>query len=289
MAMCLLPDRVYIHLKYWKRMRKKLNLKNPQTYTEKLQWLKLYDRNPQYSVLVDKYDVKEYVARRVGKQYIIPTLGIYDSFDEIDFDRLPDRFVIKCTHDSGGLVICRNKANLNLEETQNYIESRRNSNYYLHNREWPYKSLKPRILVEQYMENSGAQDESGELTDYKFFAFDGVTRAMFVATDRSSETEETKFDFYDIDFNHLDLRNGHPNAGKQIAKPKSFDKMIELANELSKGLPQARIDFYEVNGQVYFGEITLFHWGGFTAFEPEEWDKTFGDWIRLPECRQKDS
>ena len=255
-----------------------LDLENPITYNEKLQWLKLFDRNPKYTTFVDKYEVKKEVAKIIGSEYIIPTLGVWDRFDEIDFTKLPSQFVLKCTHDSGGLVICENKSKFDIKKAKKKIEKCLKNNYYMQNREWPYKDVKPRIIAEKYM-----VDESGyELKDYKFFCFMGEAKAMFIASDRSNIKEETKFDFYDMNFNKLPFKNGHPNSGRNIKKPDSFSLMKKLAEKLSVNFPQARIDFYDINGHVYFGEITFFHWSGFKKFEPKEWDKIFGDWITLP-------
>ena len=255
-----------------------LDLDNPQTYNEKLQWQKLYDRRPEYTKMVDKYDAKEYVANIIGKEYIIPTLAVYDRVEDIDFDALPDQFVLKCTHDSGGIVICKDKSTLDIAAALKKLERGLKTNFYYQNREWPYKNVKPRIIAEQYM-----VDESGyELKDYKWFCFDGEPKALFIASDRGSDKEETKFDFFDMDFNHLPFTNGHPNASRPIMKPAGFDKMKELAAKLSKGLMQARIDFYDINGQVYFGEITFFHWSGMKPFVPREWDYIFGSYIKLP-------
>ena len=274
----ILPDKAYLKLMYRANLHKKLNLKAPKTYNEKLQWLKLYDRQDIYTTMVDKYAVKDYVASIIGEEYIIPTLGVWDSFDEIDFDKLPDQFVLKCTHDSGGLVICTDKSGFDIKKAKEKIAKCLDTDYYIYSREWPYKNVPHRIIAEKYM-----VDESGtELKDYKFFCFDGEVKAMFIASDRSNPDEETKFDFFDRDFNHLPFTNGHPNANREIKKPQGFEKMVELAEKLSKGLPQARIDFYDIYGQVYFGEITFFHWSGMKPFEPEEWDYTFGSWIKLP-------
>jgi hypothetical protein len=271
-------DVVYLKILYRNRMGKKLNLDNPKTYNEKLQWLKLYNRRPEYTQMVDKYAVKEYVARQIGKQYIIPTLGVWEHFDEIDFDALPNQFVLKCTHDSGGLVVCTDKSQFDKVDAKGKIEHALKRKYYLNTREWPYKDVKPRIIAEQYM-----VDESGyELKDYKFFVFDGVVKAMYVATDRGAHTE-TCFDFFDREFNHLPFTNGHSNANHYIEKPQNFEKMIELAEWLGRGMPHARIDFYNIKGQIYFGEITFFHWSGLKPFEPDVWDYKFGSWIKLPE------
>ena len=279
----VLSDKAYVKLMYKTNFGKKLNLEDPKTYNEKLQWLKLYNRDPKYSRLVDKYEVKDYVAKVIGEEYIISTLGVWEKFDDIDFNSLPNQFVIKCTHDSGGLVICKDKSKFNLDKAKAKIEKSLKTNYYKLGREWPYKNVKPRIIAEEYMEDK----ETEELRDYKFFAFDGEAKAVFIATDRQIENEETKFDFFDMEYNHLPFTNGHPNAKVIPKKPANFDKMKELAGKLSKGIPQARVDFYEVNGKVYFGEITFFHWGGLKPFNPEEWDYTFGSWIKLPERKMK--
>ena len=278
-----LSDKAYLKLMFRTKMGKKLDLKHPKTFSEKLQWLKLYDRKPQYTDMVDKYEAKRYVAERIGEQYIIPTLGVWDKFDDIDFDALPNRFVLKCTHDSGGLVICRDKKNLDLEAARTKIERSLARNYYHYGREWPYKNVKPQILAEQYMEDT----KTAELRDYKFFCFDGVAKALFIATERQKAGEEVKFDFFDMDFKHLDFRQGHPNASTYPEKPERFEEMRELAEKLSKGIPQLRVDFYEVNGKTYFGELTFSHFGGMMPFEPEEWDVRFGEWIVLPEKDEK--
>lgn len=273
-----MDDEKYLKIAYKIRMGKELNLQQPKTYSEKLQWLKLYDRKQIYTDLVDKYQVKKIVANIIGENYIIPTLGVWDRAEDIDFDVLPDQFVLKCTHDSGGLVICKDKKKLDKAAAVKKLNACLKHNFYYAQREWPYKNVKPRIIAEKYMEDN----ETHELRDYKFFAFDGRVKALFIASDRGSK-EETKFDFFDENFNHLPFTNGHPNADIIPKKPQQFELMKELASKLSKKIPQVRVDFYEVNGKVYFGEITFFHWSGMTPFEPEEWDYKFGEWIELPE------
>ena len=275
-----LSDKTYLKLKYWCAFGKSLNLKNPQTYNEKLQWLKLYDRKPLYTKLVDKVTVKDYVAQIIGKDYIIPTLGIWDSFDEIDFDSLPSQFVLKANHsgNSEGVVICKNKDSFDKEKAKMILGQALATDYYKDGREWPYKDVTRKIFAEEYLEDN----DTRELRDYKFFCMNGVCRALFIATDRQKEGEEVKFDFYDSDFNHLDLIHGHANAEHKPQKPETFERMKQLAEAISKGLPEARCDFYEVNGHNYFGEITFFHHGGFVPFKPERWDQVFGDWIILP-------
>ena len=274
----LLSDKTYLKLLYYHFFRKHLNLKNPITFNEKIQWLKIYDRKDLYTTFVDKYLVKEYVAKIIGEDHIIPTLGLWDKFEDIDFSILPNKFVLKCTHDSGGLVICHDKKTFDYASAKKIINKSLKTNFYWVRREWPYKNVKPRIIAEQYMEDDATKD----LRDYKFFCFNGSAKALFIATDRQNNLEETKFDFFDINFNHLPIKNGHPNADVCPSKPKTFDEMIRFAELLSKNIPHLRCDFYEVNGKVYFGELTFSHFGGMVPFEPEEWDKVFGSWIMLP-------
>lgn len=276
-AACL-PDKQFLQLKYWYIFRKRLNLKNPQTFNEKLQWLKLYDRNPLYTTLVDKYSVKKWVADKIGEEYIIPTLGVWDKAEDIDFDNLPNQFVLKCTHDSGSIVICKDKRTFNRQRAIAKLNNGLAHNFYVAGREWPYKNVKPRIIAEEYMEDK----ETTELRDYKFFCFNGKVKLLFVATDRQ-RAKEPCFDFYDTNFVHLSIKHGHPNSGKVIKQPMNFEKMKILAHKLSMDIPQVRVDFYEINGKVYFGELTFFHHGGFVPFNPPQWNNTLGKWIQLPE------
>lgn len=271
-------DRKYLETLFPLRVGYHLNLDNPQTYCEKLQWLKLYDRRPEYTQMVDKVEAKKYVSEIIGEKYIIPTLAVYDRAEDIDFDALPSQFVLKCTHDSGGGVICKDKTLLDRKTTVKKLKKFLKKNYFCKNREWPYKNIKPRIIAEQYLTDGG-----GELNDYKFFCFAGVPKVMFIATERFNKNEETKFDFYDMNFNHLPFTNGHPNAYVRPKKPMRFEEMKSLAAKLSVNIPQIRVDFYEVNGNVYFGELTFFHWSGMKPFVPVEWDYKFGELIHLPE------
>ena len=272
----LIPDKWYLQLLYRRVFNKKLDLENPKTYNEKLFWLKLYDHRPEYTIMVDKYAVKDYVAKIIGEEYIIPTLGVWNKPEEIDWEALPDQFVLKCTHDSGGLVICRDKSKLDKQAAMEKLRKSLKRNYYKAGREWPYKNVPRRILAEKYMEDKSV----GELPDYKFFCFDGVVRAMFIGTERG--TGDVKFDYYDADFNHLDLVQEHPMSGKVLSKPQNFEMMKVLASKLSVGMPQVRVDFYNINGHIYFGELTFFHHGGVIPFHPESWDYEFGSWIKLP-------
>lgn len=273
-----MSDEKYLRKMFRAYMGYDLDLDDPKTFNEKLQWLKLHDRKPIYTKMVDKYEVKKLISEKIGKEYIIPTLGVYKSADEIDFNKLPEKFVLKCTHDSHGLVICKDKSKLDINAAKKKLDKALKSNYYYKFREWPYKNVKPRIIAEKYMEDK----LTGELRDYKFFAFNGCVKALYIASERQSAGAETKFDFFDTDFNHLPFKNGHPNAKVPPEKPKGFKEMIRLAEKLSVGIPHVRVDFYEINGRIYFGELTFFHWSGMKKFEPKKWDRIFGSWIDLP-------
>ncbi len=271
-----LSDEYYLKLLFYHRLGYKLNLNNPQTFNEKLQWLKLNDQREEYSTMVDKIEAKKYVASIIGEKYIIPTLGIWDNVNEIEWDSLPNQFVIKSSDDSGGVIVCKDKTTLDIEKARKKLQ--RKNNYFKYNKEYPYRNLKHRIIAEEYLE-----DESKyELKDYKIFCFNGEPRLLFVATDRLKKGEETKFDFFDLEWNHLPFTNGHPNNPNPIKKPTNFDEMLCIARKLSVGIPQVRIDLYNCNGKIYFGEITFFHWGGTMAFKPKEWDYKLGEMIHLP-------
>lgn len=280
-----MPDKLFIKFVGKSLMGSGFDIKNPKTYNEKLNWLKLYDRNPLYTILVDKYLVKDYVAGIIGREHIIPTLGVWENEEEIDFDKLPEKFVLKCNHNSGlGMCICVDKSKLNIDEVKAKLKLGLNENYYLKNREWPYKDVPRRIIAEKYMEGTKDNQQNG-LNDYKFFCFNGVPRFLFVATDR--QINETKFDFFDMEYNHLDIKNGHENASIPPSKPIKFEEMKRFATLLSKGIPHVRVDFYEVDGVVYFGELTFAHWGGFVKFDPNKWDFVFGEYITLPKQKHE--
>lgn len=271
----------YIRRMFYRRVGYKLNLDSPKTYNEKLQWLKLYWHYPLMTDLVDKYTVKDYIAKCIGEEYVIPTLGVWEDVNDIDWDSLPNQFVLKCTHDSGGLILCQDKSKLDKRAAKKKLKKCMSRNFYYSCFEWPYKDVKPRIIAEPYM----SEPNSGELNDYKFFCFDGEVKAMFIATERNKKDTEVKFDFFDEDFNHLPIRQGHPNSSFEINKPSCFDEMKKLASKLSKDFPHVRVDFYEIDGQVYFGEMTFFHYAGWVKFEPKEWDDIFGSWLTLPKSK----
>lgn len=272
----LFSDKMFLKMIYKNRFHRELDLENPVCFTEKLQWIKLYDHDPVYTVMVDKYACKEFVASIVGEEYIVPLIGVWDSFDEIDFSGLPERFVLKCTHDSGGTVICKDKKTLDIEKARVKIRKSLKKNYYYHSREWPYKNVKPRIIAEPYLEDK----KDGELRDYKFFTFGGEPKYLYIAQGRGKKGR-TYSDFYDMDFNHLDLRIDHENSPEPPHKPENFELMKALARKLSAGTKAIRVDFYEVDGKVYVGELTLFHCSGFVPFRPEKWDKIWGEHLKL--------
>lgn len=278
-APCIKNDVLYTRLRYFFIMHEWLNLENPRTYREKLQWIKLFYHNPLYTNLVDKYAVKEYVSKQIGEEYVIPTLAVYNNVEDIDFNALPNQFVLKCTHDSGGLVVCKDKALLNKEAALKKLKSGLKRDYYYRTREWPYKDVKKRIIAEKYMEDSQLFD----LRDYKFFCFNGEPKVLFISLGRDKGYEAMTIDFFDMDFNNLHIKSGHANANVDIPKPKCFEEMKQLAAKLSKDMPEVRVDFYEVDGHVYFGEFTFFNNGGHRRYEPDVWNYTFGDWIQLPE------
>ena len=273
-----MPDKLNIKLMYRLYLGKKLDLKNPKTFNEKLQWIKLYDRKPEYTVMADKYLVRKHVADIIGEEYLIPLLGVWDKADDIDFDALPNRFVLKCNHDSGSVIVCKDKNKLNKEKTVKFLAQKMKASGCNHGREWPYKNIPRKIIAEQYMEDDGTH----ELRDYKFHCFSGEPKFVLVCTGRKS-AEGLREDFFDTEWNHLEVqRPAHGNASFGIECPEQLDQMLQLSRKLAGTMAFSRIDFYVVNRKIYFGEITLFPTSGYTAFEPESYDELFGSWIHLP-------
>ena len=272
-----IPDKTYLQIYYFLQFGKLCDFKNPTTFNEKLNWLKINNRDSLYTKLVDKYEVKEYVEKVIGGGYTIPTFGVWEHFDDINFDMLPNQFVLKCTHDSEGLVIVKDKSTMDKNAAREKIETALKHNFYYVGREWPYKNVHPRIIAEQYMEDHIDK----ELRDYKFYCFDGIPKIMYIASNRNSG--HVNFDFYDMEFNHLDITQKYPNASEPLRKPEHFKEMIGLAKKLSNGFPHVRVDFYEVDGKVYFGELTFFSMSGLTPFKPAKWDKIMGSWLTLPQ------
>ncbi len=262
----------------WKRtFGYELNLKCPKTFNEKLQWLKLYDRKPIYTTLVDKYRVKQWVADKIGEQYVIPTLAVYDSVDEIDLHNLPDKFVLKCNHDSGNVVICRDKSTFDLQAAMQKLSAALKSDYYLKWREWPYKNVMRCIIAEKYIQDQ----EDGGLVDYKFFCFDGRSDCVMVCVDR--HIKQPKFYFFDRNWTlkRLNIRGKEAPEDFSLPKPKNLDKMFELSSVLSKGIPFVRVDFYDVAGEILFGEMTFFPDAGFDSRILPEADLYFGGLLRI--------
>lgn len=269
-------DEMYLRIVYYLETKKKLNLTPPVSFNEKMQWLKLHCKNETYTNLVDKATVKEYISQCIGDKYLIPTLGVYDTVEDIDFELLPNQFVLKCTHDSGGLVICKDKRDLNIAAVKKKMKKSLRTNFYMRGREYPYKNVRPRIIAEKYMDDN---TETG-LIDYKIYCFRGIPQFLLVVSNR---TVCAYFDYYDLDFNHLPFMWGGANSPYKIRRPKKLDEMIFLAKKIAKDSIQMRVDFYEVQGNVYFGEITFFDGAGFTPFEPMEWDEKIGKLLNLPE------
>ena len=270
-----IPDALYLKVKYRLVKGKHLNLKNPESFNEKLQWLKLHDRNPKYPKMVDKYLAKQYVADIIGEEYIIPTLGVWERFDDIGFEHLPEKFVLKCTHDSGGVVIVENKDTFDYEEAKKKIEKTLKKNFYWMGREWPYKSVKPRIIAETYLDM-----EDQDLCDYKLMCFNGKVKSTFVCSDRFSP-KGLHITCYDEEWKRLPFKRSNPTSETEINKPGKYKEMVELAEKLSENIPFIRVDFYEVKGKVYFGELTLYPASGLGEFSPKEWDYILGKWLKL--------
>lgn len=282
-----MSDEAYLSMLYKRffKGKKKLDLKQPETLTEKVQWLKLYDHRDIYTRMVDKYEAKKVVAERVGEEYVIPTLGVWDNFEEIDFDTLPDQFVLKCTHDSGGIYFCKDKASFNREDARTFFERRLTSEPFWQSREWAYKNIKPRILAEPLIEELGNLDS----VEYKVSCFDG--RVGFITVCRGiahSSFDVRKNDFYDRDFKPLPFRTKYyDNSGVHNEKPEKLDEIIRFCEAVAQEIPYVRIDFYLLKDKIFFGEATFYTWGGFIHFVPEEWDRKLGDMIKLPQKGRK--
>lgn len=274
-------DEQFVKWSFYLTFHRKLDLKNPQTYNEKLQWLKLYDRREEYTQMVDKCEAKKYVASIIGEEYIIPTLGVYNSFDEINFDELPNQFVLKCTHNSGGLIICRDKQKLNITESRILMNKWLKKNPFWANREWPYKNVKPRLITEQFM-SDGRTVESG-LTDFKFFCFNGEVKFLYVSQGLEDHSTAS-ISFFDLNGDRLPFKRTDYKGVDKFTPPSCFEKMKDVANLLAKKIdnPFIRIDLYEVSGSIYFSELTFFPCSGLLPFDPPEWDKIIGDYLKLP-------
>ncbi len=270
-----IPDKQYLKIKYFLRTGKKLDLVNPHLFNEKLQWLKLYDRKDIYTIMVDKFAAKQYVEKIIGKQYIIPTIGLYNSFEEINFNDLPSQFVMKCTHDSGGIIIVKNKKEIDFSSVKKKIKKFLKRKYYYVHREWPYKNVVPKIIIEKYMKDK----VSDELIDYKVMCFNGIPKIIFTCTDRFKDS--LKVTFFDLNWNKMPFERKYPSSNEKISKPVNLNEMLKLSKKLAQDIPFVRIDWYEINGKLYFGELTFFPGSGYEVFNPIEWDKKLGDMLEL--------
>jgi len=270
------PDKFFLTWQFHNIMGYDIDWKNPETFNEKMNWLKINDRNPLYTRLVDKVAVKDLVADNIGRQHVIPILAKYNSVDEIDLDKLPDRFVLKCNHDSGSSVVCRDKRTFDFQAAKQKLDAAMKSDYYLFYREWPYKNVKKCVFAEQYI----ADGNRNALVDYKFFCFDGEPKIMYIGADKADYPTS---DFYDMDFNHLPIRILDSNSQVRPSKPECFEQMKSFASILAKGIPCVRIDFYMICGKVYFGEYTFYHLGGYAPIHPKEWDEIISRMIKIPQ------
>ena len=274
----LFPDKLYLKLMFRCKMGYWMNFDNPKTFSEKLQWLKLYNRNPLYTTLVDKYAVKKWVADKIGEDHVIPMLGVWDNANEIDFESLPDQFVLKTTNGGGGdVVICKDKSKFDRKKAVAHLNKSLKNNIYNNYREWPYKNVRPRIIAEKYME-----DESGELRDYKVFCFNGTPKIFLLYKDRYDDKKMT-IDFFDEQRHWLNLT--HPEFDRSTEKPAlpdCFERIFSLAKILSQSIPFVRCDFYIVNGSIYFGEMTFYPTSGFALYKPFSWEEKMGSWLKLP-------
>lgn len=274
----LLSDKLFLSLKFRLKMGGGINWKSPHTFNEKLQWLKLYNRRPEYTIMADKIEAKKWVAERIGEKYIIPTLGVWTKAEEVDFDTLPDKFVIKCNHNSGtGMYICKDKQQMDVQKVRNGLRTGLQEDYFHHNGEWPYKNIKPRIIAEQYIEDK----KSHELYDYKFFCFNGKVKLFKIDFDRFTEHHAN---YYTPTGEILPLVETAypPQFDRIISMPSTLPQMISLAETLSCGIPFLRVDFYTIGMDIFFGELTFFPTSGMTPFEPKDWDKKLGDMLILP-------
>lgn len=270
-----MPDDKYIKKKYKAIFNKKLDLDNPQTFNEKLQWLKINNRKDIYTTMVDKYKVKEYISAQVGEKYVVPTLGIYDKFDDIEFDKLPNQFVIKCTHDSGGIIICNDKSKLDRVNAKKIITKSLKRNFYLIGREWPYKNVKPRIIIEPLLHNKNGDG----LIEFNMFCFNGIPKIIMVCYGDKKKNRYN--DFYDENFKRIKMGITYKYSDQQMQKPSNYYDMIKISKIISKDIPFLRVDFYLVDNEIKLGELTFFHWSGFGKFYPQEYDYKFGQLLDI--------
>ena len=271
-----MPDKWYLSLMFRSKMGYWMNWKNPKTFNEKLQWLKIYDRNPLYTKLVDKYEVRKYIADKIGKEYLIPLLGVWDTPEEIDFNNLPNQFVLKCTHDSASIIICKDKSKFDINAAIQKMQNHMSINYYYPSREWPYKNVKPRIIAEKYINDADTPD----LKDYKFQVFNGTVQNCFVCSNRFMP-QGLHVTFFDKNWTALNFTKHYPKESEHLKKPRFFKEMIVISEQLSKDFPFVRVDFFETSSNFFIGELTFYPGAGFEKFTPSEWDEKMGNLIKL--------
>lgn len=272
-------DRIYLKILYRLYYGKRLDLNNPLSFTEKIQWLKLYNRNVKFTLMVDKYEAKKMVKHALGEEYVIPCYGVYNYFDEIDFSALPNQFVLKCTHDSGSYVICDDIKTFDFEKAKALLEKGLKKNFYSKFKEWAYKDVKPRILVEKYIPSLGKKDS----VEYKLTCCDGEVKTITVCGGIPHTKSYLRTnDHFTKTWEKQNWWAVYKSSGKRIEKPAQMDEMICLSEKLSKDIPYIRIDWYVIDNKPVFGEFTFYTWGGFLRFNPKEWDEVIGSWITLP-------
>lgn len=282
----MIPDKMFLKMKFFKAMKRRLSFQNPETFNEKLQWLKIYNRKPEYTIMADKYRVRDYVAQKLGERYLIPLIGVWDNPDDIEFDTLPNQFVLKCNHNSGtGLCVCKDKSLLNIESVKNSLRKGLAENYFISNREWPYKDISRKIICEKYMEDEFHPNSSVTgLLDYKFYCFNGEPRFLYVGcADITDGVKHDRMTYFDLEWHKTAFkRPDHKELPFHIEKPTNFDEMIAVSKRLSENIPFVRVDLYCINNHVYFSEMTFFPGAGLAPFYPEEWEYILGSWITLP-------
>ena len=270
-------DETYLRWYYYFGMGKFPDLKNPKSFNEKLQWLKMHDHNPAYTQMVDKLGVKDYISKKIGQEYVVPLIGAWDKFEDIDFDKLPDKFVLKCTHDSGGLVICKDKSKLNIAEARKKIYHCLKKDYFIGTREWPYKDVKKKIIAEQLLTEPGQPAPR----DYKILCFNGKPKLIELHQNRFTDRQTQ--DFYDTSWKRTSISQGGWNgvSKSEAPKPENLDQMLTLSETLAEGTACMRVDWYDINGKLYFGEITFYDGSGIDAFDDYNDDLKMGSWIDL--------
>lgn len=270
-----IPDKLILKIEYRMKIGKRLNLDTPITFNEKLQWLKLNDRNPLYTKMADKYEVREYIKQKIGEKYLVPLYGMWETVDEISFNTLPKEFVLKCTHDSGSLVLCQDKDKLDIIMVKKELKNRLKKNSFWYGREWVYKDIKPRVIAEKYLKD----EKNPYLPVYKFFCFNGEPK--IIQSIQNDKQENETIDYFDIEWNLLNIKQRFPNSKEPFMKPSKLDEMLEIARKLSQNLIFLRVDLYLINENIFFSENTFYPDAGYSIFEPEEWDRKLGDWIDL--------